>query len=148
MRISDWSSDVCSSDLKAGAVRRVAYRRGVGAGNPARLQHLERAAQRQCRRRSPEEQLHSALWRLPGGVRRAGATRHHLAAARIYDLQSPMNKLSPLPSVRQSQQPWWKGAAIYQVYPRSFRSEEHTSELQSLMRISYAVFCLKKKKQK
>src|SRR3546814_2139092 len=38
------------------------------------------------------------------------------------------------------------------TYPRpaSFdeRSEEHTSELQSLMRISYAVFCLKKKKQK
>src|SRR3546814_4737781 len=30
----------------------------------------------------------------------------------------------------------------------TFRSEEHTSELQSLMRISYAVFCLKKKKQK
>src|SRR3546814_10072995 len=30
----------------------------------------------------------------------------------------------------------------------SWRSEEHTSELQSLMRISYAVFCLKKKKQK
>src|SRR3546814_1883759 len=32
--------------------------------------------------------------------------------------------------------------------PRIQRSEEHTSELQSLMRISYAVFCLKKKKQK
>src|SRR3546814_7356464 len=31
--------------------------------------------------------------------------------------------------------------------PPTFRSEEHTSELQSLMRISYAVFCLKKKKQ-
>src|SRR3546814_7420759 len=30
----------------------------------------------------------------------------------------------------------------------NFRSEEHTSELQSLMRISYAVFCLKKKKNK
>src|SRR3546814_10847397 len=30
---------------------------------------------------------------------------------------------------------------------RTFRSEEHTSELQSLMRISYAVFCLKKKKE-
>src|SRR3546814_8994094 len=30
--------------------------------------------------------------------------------------------------------------------PRHFRSEEHTSELQPLMRISYAVFCLKKKK--
>src|SRR3546814_4751830 len=33
-------------------------------------------------------------------------------------------------------------------YRRSIRSEEHTSELQSLMRISYAVFCLKKKKNK
>src|SRR3546814_2638018 len=33
-------------------------------------------------------------------------------------------------------------------YPVQSRSEEHTSELQSLMRISYAVFCLKKKKQK
>src|SRR3546814_3990118 len=31
-------------------------------------------------------------------------------------------------------------------YPKPHRSEEHTSELQSLMRISYAVFCLKKKK--
>src|SRR3546814_5044710 len=31
---------------------------------------------------------------------------------------------------------------------RHWRSEEHTSELQSLMRISYAVFCLKKKKNK
>src|SRR3546814_4916727 len=31
--------------------------------------------------------------------------------------------------------------------PTPFRSEEHTSELQSLMRISYAVFCLKKKKK-
>src|SRR3546814_1994745 len=32
------------------------------------------------------------------------------------------------------------------VNPHSYRSEEHTSELQSLMRISYAVFCLKKHK--
>src|SRR3546814_5304612 len=38
---------------------------------------------------------------------------------------------------------------IMHLSPRdlTFRSEEHTSELQSLMRISYAVFCLKKKKQ-
>src|SRR3546814_1811651 len=33
-------------------------------------------------------------------------------------------------------------------FPEQFRSEEHTSELQSLMRISYAVFCLKKKNDK
>src|SRR3546814_1883850 len=36
----------------------------------------------------------------------------------------------------------WRSSA------RKYRSEEHTSELQSLMRISYAVFCLKKKKKK
>src|SRR3546814_7826232 len=35
-----------------------------------------------------------------------------------------------------------------QIEPERVRSEEHTSELQSLMRISYAVFCLKKKKKK
>src|SRR3546814_10057183 len=36
--------------------------------------------------------------------------------------------------------------AILKPVPAELRSEEHTSELQSLMRISYAVFCLKKKK--
>src|SRR3546814_9393154 len=40
------------------------------------------------------------------------------------------------------------GAAIVMRVERDHRSEEHTSELQSLMRISYAVFCLKKKNQK
>src|SRR3546814_8429741 len=39
-------------------------------------------------------------------------------------------------------------ARTISVSLRPLRSEEHTSELQSLMRISYAVFCLKKKKQK
>src|SRR3546814_1988839 len=39
-------------------------------------------------------------------------------------------------------------AAITTAFAVAVRSEEHTSELQSLMRISYAVFCLKKKKQK
>src|SRR3546814_3943737 len=34
---------------------------------------------------------------------------------------------------------------IYELFRQATRSEEHTSELQSLMRISYAVFCLKKK---
>src|SRR3546814_10904542 len=40
--------------------------------------------------------------------------------------------------------PWMTG--VQRVFGFVFRSEEHTSELQSLMRISYAVFCLKKKK--
>src|SRR3546814_7093766 len=38
-------------------------------------------------------------------------------------------------------------ASNWQAIPGGLRSEEHTSELQSLMRISYAVFCLKKKKE-
>src|SRR3546814_9141346 len=45
---------------------------------------------------------------------------------------------------------WWKGpSALYSALGSALtrRSEEHTSELQSLMRISYAVFCLKKKKK-
>src|SRR3546814_3665614 len=46
--------------------------------------------------------------------------------------------LGTLPGLAQSQTPLADAAA-------TFRSEEHTSELQSLMRISYAVFCLKKK---
>src|SRR3546814_6234282 len=40
-----------------------------------------------------------------------------------------------------------KVEVIYEEFPGWKRSEEHTSELQSLMRISYAVFCLKKKKK-
>src|SRR3546814_4707596 len=39
------------------------------------------------------------------------------------------------------------GEAFLDIFPQIVRSEEHTSELQSLMRISYAVFCLKKKKK-
>src|SRR3546814_19818088 len=48
------------------------------------------------------------------------------------------------------QLPWQRGAGGHagtsQIWAHCSRSEEHTSELQSLMRISYAVFCLKKKK--
>src|SRR3546814_8912632 len=40
----------------------------------------------------------------------------------------------------------WRPAGVWRLAPRPVRSEEHTSELQSLMRISYAVFCLQKKK--
>src|SRR3546814_4574646 len=41
---------------------------------------------------------------------------------------------------------WFSGEGKYRIAQDDVRSEEHTSELQSLMRISYAVFCLKKKK--
>src|SRR3546814_9622620 len=44
--------------------------------------------------------------------------------------------------------PFYDQLVNYQPTAEDQRSEEHTSELQSLMRISYAVFCLKKKKKK
>src|SRR3546814_5004193 len=104
MRIRDWSSDVCSSDL-LGRVHRKA----------------------------------------PGRIRRSGARRRFpgLNAASAQALRRP-----PLPILNTSMPETgeYKMSDRYAAYNRlKFRSEEHTSELQSLMRISYAVFCLKKK---
>src|SRR3546814_4233459 len=101
MRISDWSSDVCSSDLDACA----------GAEAPPGVMPSGRRAEvaRQAGRRRPE--LLQAAQRVVGGVE---AVRRQLDVVEL------------------------AGVLV--------RSEEHTSELQSLMRISYAVFCLKKKK--
>src|SRR3546814_2298727 len=55
--------------------------------------------------------------------------------------RQPQSRARPVRDARKHRLP---GPAILQI--SSYRSEEHTSELQSLMRISYAVFCLKKKK--
>src|SRR3546814_9643606 len=63
----------------------------------------------------------------------AGNCRSHRRTRRVQAVRWPADGTAR-PAVRQVM--------------RSARSEEHTSELQSLMRISYAVFCLKKKKQK
>src|SRR3546814_8135761 len=103
MRISDWSSDVCSSDLPANR---------CSSGSPAVDDRTRVEAQLRCQGRLSARLCASpgrgpALDRRPAGPRRCSA----------------------------------------RGYPRPARprSEEHTSELQSLMRISYAVFCLKKK---
>src|SRR3546814_7675439 len=104
MRISDWSSDVCSSDLgevsgETLGVELARQRRRRRAG--ARI--LDRERQRQRKVAAGERGVDLDRIALPAGV---------VAGQR----------LAP-------------------------RSEEHTSELQSLMRISYAGFCLKKKKR-
>src|SRR3546814_5779395 len=62
---------------------------------------------------------------------RLAGNPHHARDRRAVDIGIQQSDLQP--GLRQRQ--------------RQVRSEEHTSELQSLMRISYAVFCLKKKKQ-
>src|SRR3546814_6017366 len=64
--------------------------------------------------------------------------------------QASLPQGGPLPPLGQSLLTRDGAALVASVNnsSRSWRSEEHTSELQSLMRISYAVFCLKKKKMK
>src|SRR3546814_1639603 len=63
---------------------------------------------------------------------------------------SPFTKLTPMrtPAKLPGPTPQTYASSCAKAMPASARSEEHTSELQSLMRISYAVFCLKKKKPK
>src|SRR3546814_9325922 len=108
MRISDWSSDVCSSDLKSRYRRACAW--VPSAGSDAG--------------RSP----YSALPRF--GVR--NSTLNPAALMKAVDPACPeiCGTGRNEPSISFSN-----------------RSEEHTTELQSLMRNSYAVFCLKNKKQ-
>src|SRR3546814_3963964 len=117
MRISDWSSDVCSSDLEDDAesrIRRVTARHGgrpgfEAAGGAARL---------------VRENVHRAdiILREPARSGWHQLTNQFLACVEEADPGRPKQ--------------------IFE-HPAD-RSEEHTSELQSLMRISYAVFCLHK----
>src|SRR3546814_1434624 len=106
MRISDWSSDVCSSDL----IRHVAERNDVAEADAA----VRRPVQH-------------------GGDHRAGlADERDVAGLRLEVGEAGIEVDA--------------GNHDADAVRADHRSEEHTSELQSLMRISYAVFCLKKKK--
>src|SRR3546814_6238611 len=115
MRISDWSSDVCSSDLmerigeRQGLIRELALIGGVS----------------------------DAVIR---GLVKAGAFE---AVEVSVDTPFPMPNPDHAPPLLSDKQ----GAAADQFIAavRERRSEEHTSELQSLMSHSYAVFCFKKK---
>src|SRR3546814_4856844 len=106
MRISDWSSDVCSSDLVRKEIRgrQIALFAEV---LPSRIHHDRGTAGVYLYRRHVRKVFHDRT------MNKSGAP-------------------GPLAIVRGF---------------RKHRSEEHTSELQSLMRISYAVFCLKTKKK-
>src|SRR3546814_3592475 len=111
MRISDWSSDVFSSDL----LRRLCAQR-LGARLRPELvgQRLaEQPQQHRCQQHECQQPRPPAQWAAPG-------TPWPRAWREIEAAQRPHARLAA-------------------------RSEEHTSELQSLMRISYAVFCLKQK---
>src|SRR3546814_10185755 len=112
MRISDWSSDVCSSDLSASTSPRQ---------GPAAL--------RRCRKETfPISQPVAPRRRYPG--------------------RAPTSRRPPSPRRRPPPADRAEGRLLLPPTRSGGRSEEHTSELQSLMRISYAVFCLTKKIKK
>src|SRR3546814_5068323 len=150
MLISDWSSDVCSSDLDSTAVKMfrmvIAQARTLirQRNEIERIAHDALAANRdyQLLRMIPGIGPINALTILAeaGDLRRFGHHRQFLKfcgldlATRQSGLFRGRTKLSKYGSARL-RRPFWMPT----------RSEEHTSELQSLMRISYAVFCLKKK---
>src|SRR3546814_7101722 len=113
MRISDWSSDVCSSDLLHPEALDILARAGATVTPGSQRVRLDRGL------------VKAALASAP-----AAFTLH--ARNPAHDLPVGGRNIA-FGSVASA--------------PNA-RSEEHTSELQSLMRISYAVFCLKKKTKK
>src|SRR3546814_8124399 len=120
MRISDWSSDVCSSDLIMGDPLDLVALPNKGAClSDDHAEHFDGGGI------FVDRQRHRRAGRLVNVVDHPGLG--NLATDQRPDLFGEI--LAPD-----------RGDAA-----RSRRSEEHTSELQSLMRISYAVFCLKKK---
>src|SRR3546814_1553836 len=111
MRISDWSSDVCSSDLELD--QRTALPAGV------------------------------EVFRIDGPIFFGVAN----------DLMDTLRRIGSAPKIiilRMRRVPLLDASGVTAMgdivdHAEVLRSEEHTSELQSLMRISYAVFCLKNK---
>src|SRR3546814_2619709 len=119
MRIRDWSSDVCSSDCLVRSTLRL---------RPDRIIVGEV--------RGPEALDMIKAWNTghPGGIATVHANGSAAALSRIESLVQEAVATVPR-------------TLIADTIDLIVRSEEHTSELQSLMRISYAVFCLKKKKK-
>src|SRR3546814_10697916 len=133
MRISDWSSDVCSSDLSSDACVEAA--KELGGKCIALPQDVSTVAG--CKALAAQLAEHES--RLDILVNNAGAAwgePFEDFPEAGWDKVMDLNVKSPF-FLTQALHPALKAAAS--------RSEEHTSELQSLMRSSYAVFCLTKK---
>src|SRR3546814_5867502 len=91
---------------------------------------------------------YTTLFRSPHQPRSGQETVRGMDAARGGPLMDRDRDDDPRRLLEQARQLHDQGRGRVRGRGEDRRSEEHTSELQSLMRISYAVFCLKKKKQK
>src|SRR3546814_7301299 len=90
-----------------------------------------------------------AVWSSEPGLPAENTHLNENEAAKLLEAFERLSKTTMLycmASSAASRDPERPSLADMQFHAKSSRSEEHTSELQSLMRISYAVFCLKKKK--
>src|SRR3546814_5752107 len=137
MRISDWSSDVCSSDFEDGDARR---RR--------RIEHpcLERAGRPAL---APPRVRHPGLDDAGvGAVRRTEAPDGRQVALQVAAGDAEAGRevaVGADPPVQLQRRRDLRPVGTDMLAEFGHRSEEHTSELQALMRSSYAVFRLKKK---
>src|SRR3546814_5501728 len=135
MRISDWSADVCSSDLNGGyfltartAEARVARTRtAADSATPAGNGTLVGVFAR--------------LWYLTGEIDWRERAQSQLDAF----AGDVARNFFPMGSYLNGFDLYANAVQVAIIGRRGERSDEHTSELQSLMRISYVVFCLKKK---
>src|SRR3546814_7934298 len=140
MRISDWSSDVCSSDLNAG--HGGWQSEGKADQRVDDLLSGKFIAHQHPGNKQPEEGV--------DGGRNSSRTKAQAIGGNRPVRKADSHEFFPTHSSRTNEYgaQWNKHD---QCEPdqaeaeREARSEEHTSELQSLMRISYAVFCLKQK---
>src|SRR3546814_4007967 len=129
MRISDWSSDVCSSDLIEALVDTLEQVEVWPVKTNAAF--LSRAAADPDFRAG---EVDTAF--IPSKI--DSLVPDATPADAVWNLAAEAMLASDFGGRSDASDPW---RAL-----QGFRSEEHTSELQSLMRISYAVFCLNKKK--
>src|SRR3546814_9783940 len=147
MLISDWSSDVCSSDLKASPRR---------AGRDGRARRAGAAVSSRYRDRRTSPRRYDCGGRRTGPALRARSLvpdqqslrGRHWTTGRGWRLHFGQGIAESQDGPRRgaAEEHWWSGQGKAAPDLQLIRSEEHTSELQSLMRTSYAVFCLKKKK--
>src|SRR3546814_1354249 len=137
MRISDWSSDVCSSDLPAEAERQIRVVR-IGPVRGPDLQPADRN-RKQARPADIGDRVDEAA---------GAATGPGIGAGRTGQRQPEACKQARSEATKRfhGRAPCREGKATSLTSSTRPRSEEQPSELQSLIRISDSVFCLKKKK--